>query len=170
MCLYCKCTYRCAWSKWNVLSFMIWNLLLKIWIYRYWTQNNDLDLPYPNKGRWEVSENVKYITVTSRDSKLPISEVRLLRDLNGDFSPIYFFTFGSASSDLRPTPLSNQQIWSLWALIVHVQKVWFKDAWELTFHRLAKSAAPKDLLSKIYLSWFFEKKLFMFWLFSPTFY
>ena len=89
---------------------------------------------------------------------------------NGDFLPIYFFTFGSVSSDLRPTPLSNQQIWSLWALIVHVQKVWFEDAWELTFQRLAKSAAPKDLLSKICLSWFFEKKLFMFWLFSPTFY
>ena len=29
---------------------------------------------------------------------------------NGDFSPIYFFTFGSVSSDLRPTPLSNHQI------------------------------------------------------------
>ena len=39
-------------------------------------------LPYPNKGRWEVSENVKYIAVTSRASKLPIFSVRLLWDLN----------------------------------------------------------------------------------------
>ena len=40
-------------------------------------QSNDLDLPHPNKGRWEVSENVKYIAVTSRASKLPISKVGL---------------------------------------------------------------------------------------------
>ena len=40
------------------------------------------DLRNPNKGRWEVSENVKYIAVTSRASKLPISKVRLLWDLN----------------------------------------------------------------------------------------
>ena len=35
-----------------------------------------------NRKRLEVSKNVKYIAVTSRASKLPISKVRLLRDLN----------------------------------------------------------------------------------------
>ena len=40
-----------------------------------------LDLS-PNRKRLEVSENVKYIAVTSRASKLPISKVWLLRDLN----------------------------------------------------------------------------------------
>ena len=74
--------YTYVHRKRHVLSFMIWNLLLKTWIYRYWTKSNHLDLPYPSKGRWEVSENVKYIAVTSRASKLPISKVRLLWDLN----------------------------------------------------------------------------------------
>ena len=41
-----------------------------------------LDLCCPNRQRLEVSENVKYIDVTSRASKLQVSKVRELRDLN----------------------------------------------------------------------------------------
>ena len=40
------------------------------------------DLSYPNKGRLEVSKNVKYIAVTSRASKLQVFKVRPGRDLN----------------------------------------------------------------------------------------
>ena len=42
----------------------------------------DLDLSCPNRQRLEVSGNVKYIDVTSRASKLQVSKVRELRDLN----------------------------------------------------------------------------------------
>ena len=41
-----------------------------------------LDLSCPNRKRLEVSKNVKYIAVTSRASKLQVSKVRELRDLN----------------------------------------------------------------------------------------
>ena len=88
---------------------------------------------------------------------------------NGDFLPIYFFTFGSVSSDLRPTPLSNQQIWSLWALIVHVQKVWFEDAWELTYQSIPKTPRSEILLSKFLFCYFFRKNLLMFDQFSTNF-
>ena len=41
-----------------------------------------LDLSCPNRKRLEVSENVKYIAVTSRASKLQVFKVRPGRDLN----------------------------------------------------------------------------------------
>ena len=43
-----------------------------------------LDLSCPNRQRLEVSENVKFIAVTSRASKLQVSKVGELRDLNPD--------------------------------------------------------------------------------------
>ena len=41
-----------------------------------------LDLPSPNRGRLEVSENVKYIAVPLRASKLEVFKVRPVLDLN----------------------------------------------------------------------------------------
>ena len=41
-----------------------------------------LDLPCPNKGRLEVSKNVKDIAVSLRASKLQVFKVRPGRDLN----------------------------------------------------------------------------------------
>ena len=41
-----------------------------------------LDLSCPNRKRLEVSENVKYIDITSRASKIKVSKVWELRDLN----------------------------------------------------------------------------------------
>ena len=41
-----------------------------------------LDLSCPNRQRLEVSENVKFIAVTLRASKLQVSKVGELRDLN----------------------------------------------------------------------------------------
>ena len=41
-----------------------------------------LDLSCLDRKRIEVSENVKHIAVTSRASKLQVSKVRELRDLN----------------------------------------------------------------------------------------
>ena len=58
----------------------------------------------------EVSENVKYIVVTSRASKIPVLKVQLLRDLNpglprepiGNFETLevtaMYFTFLETSS------------------------------------------------------------------------
>ena len=47
-----------------------------------WKCSYALDLSCPNRQRLEVSENVKYIAVTSRASKLQVYKVRELRDLN----------------------------------------------------------------------------------------
>ena len=47
------------------------------WIYSY-----TLDLSCPNRKRLEVSENVKYIAVTSRALKLQVSKVWPGQDLN----------------------------------------------------------------------------------------
>ena len=41
-----------------------------------------LDFSCPNRKRLEVSKNVKYIAVTSRASKLQVSKVGELRNLN----------------------------------------------------------------------------------------
>ena len=43
---------------------------------------NGKDKCISNRQRLEISENVKYIGVTSRASKLQVSTVRELRDLN----------------------------------------------------------------------------------------
>ena len=43
-----------------------------------------LDLSCPIRQRLEVSENVKFIAVASRASKLQVSKVRELQDLNLD--------------------------------------------------------------------------------------
>ena len=47
-----------------------------------WKCSYALDLSCPNRQRPEVSENVKYIDVTSRVSKLQVSKVWELWDLN----------------------------------------------------------------------------------------
>ena len=49
------------------------------WIFSY-----ALDISCPNRKRLEISENVKYIAVTSRASKLQVFKVRPGRDLNLD--------------------------------------------------------------------------------------
>ena len=49
-----------------------------------WKYSYALDLSCPNKQRLEVSENVKCIPVTSRASKLQVSKVGELWDLNPD--------------------------------------------------------------------------------------
>ena len=47
-----------------------------------WKCSYALDLPCPNRQRLEVSENVKYIDVTSRASKLQVFKFQPGRDLN----------------------------------------------------------------------------------------
>ena len=47
-----------------------------------WKCSYALNLSCPNRQRLEVSENVKYIAVTSRASKLQVFKVRPGRDLN----------------------------------------------------------------------------------------
>ena len=47
-----------------------------------WKCSYALDLSCPNRQRLEVSKNVKYIDVTSRASKLQVSKVQELWDLN----------------------------------------------------------------------------------------
>ena len=46
-----------------------------------WKCSYTLDLSCPIRQRLEVSENVKFIAVASRASKLQVSKVRELRDL-----------------------------------------------------------------------------------------
>ena len=47
-----------------------------------WKCSHSLDLSFPNRQRLEVSKNVKFIAVTARASKLQVSKVGDLWDLN----------------------------------------------------------------------------------------
>ena len=59
------------------------------------------------------------------------------------FEKIFFFTFKAISNDRRPTSRSNQWILSLRMLRKDFQKVWFEEAWELTFQSIEKLATLK---------------------------
>ena len=77
-------------------KFLPWITYIEVWKNRFWRNFGcnfffeliwlqhavGLDLSSPNRKRLEVSKNVKHITVTSRASKLQVSKVGELRDLN----------------------------------------------------------------------------------------
>ena len=67
--------------------------------------------------------------------------------------------FWAVSSDRHLTSWSNQWIWRLSTFMKNFQKVWFENAWELTFQTLFKSASESKVHMKTWFSSIFSKKL-----------
>ena len=57
------------------------------------------------------------------------------------------FTFGSRSNKCQQRAQLFQWIWRLWMLLKNFQKVWFEDAWEITFQSLLKLATQRKFHS-----------------------
>ena len=87
-----------------------------------WKCSYALDISCPKRQRLGVSENVKYIAVTSRASKWQVSKVGELRDLNPGL-PLSHLTYGNwltreARVQIPEFPnFGDLQLWSLWRYI-----------------------------------------------------